>query len=395
MKFDFDTPVDRRNTSSYKWDSCPDSDMIAMWVADMDFRTAPSIINALRQRIDGGVFGYTRVPEQYYRATIDWFATHHALTLNRDHFIYTSGVVPAISAVIKALSRPGDGVIVQTPVYNCFYSSIRNNKCRIVENPLIYTPLSNNEFTYRIDFMSLERLCAQPDNTILLLCNPHNPGGMVWTPDDLNRIVEICRRHNVRIISDEIHCELILPDNPPYTPILSIDAAIESGAVMCSSPSKAFNIAGLQIANIVCPDSRALALIDRAINDNEVCDVNPFGVDALIAAYTDGISWLEALKTYLGDNYRHTLDFFHRDFPQLPVSRMQATYLPWIDIRPLGVTGSAVEQCLKRHKVWINGGAMYGDDNFIRLNIATSRTTLDRGLERIACGLNEIIAGNG
>ena len=282
MKYDFDEVISRRHTNSYKWDSAADSDVLPMWVADMDFRTAPAIIDALEQRVRHGIFGYTRVPDEYYDAVIDWFDRKHQWQIERDWMIYTSGVVPAISAVIKALTVPGDKVLVQTPVYNCFFSSIRNNGCEIVHNPLSW-----DGTTYSIDFDDLERKVSDPGVKVMLLCNPHNPAGRVWTREELLHIGEICFRHEVRIVSDEIHCELVMPGHV-YTPFASLSEECLAQSVTCISPSKAFNIAGLQIANIVCADEELLHRIDKAINVNEVCDVNPFGVLATIAAYNEG-----------------------------------------------------------------------------------------------------------
>ncbi len=277
METNFDKIVNRRGTGSVKWDSRPD--VLPLWVADMDFETAPCILEALRRRVEHGVFGYTLVRDDYYEALIDWFSSRHLYEFKREDVIYTSGVVPALSAIIKGLTKPGDGVIVQTPVYNCFFSSIRNNGCRVVENPFIREDISDTKFTYHINFEELEHLAADPSNTMLILCNPHNPVGRVWTREELERIHEICVSNGVEVVSDEIHCELTMPGFR-YTPYGTVD----HDAVVCVSPSKAFNIAGLQIANIISPDSSKRALIDRAININEVCDVNPFGVEALIAA---------------------------------------------------------------------------------------------------------------
>ena len=271
-RYNFDEVVDRRHTNSYKWDSAGREDIIPMWVADMDFRTAPAIIDALRRRVEHGIFGYTRVPDRYYDAVTSWFSRRHGWDFSSEMIIYTSGVVPAISAVIKGLTDPGDGVIVQTPVYNCFFSSIRNNGCEIVENPLIY----ENE-TYRMDFEDLERKASDPNVKLLLLCNPHNPAGRVWRKEELLRLNDICKRHGVMVISDEIHCELVF-SGYHYTPFASINEDCQNNSVVCCSPSKAFNIAGLQIANIISNNPEIRAKIDRAININEVCDVNPFGV---------------------------------------------------------------------------------------------------------------------
>ncbi len=378
-QFDFDKPVDRHGTGSYKWDSDQDSDIIQLWVADMDFKTAPVVIDALRRRVDHGVFGYVKVPDRYYDALISWNIRRHGWTIRRDSVIYTSGVVPALSAIIKALTRPGDGVIVNTPAYNCFFSSIRNNECAIAASPLKRTD-SLDGFSYSIDFESLESLAADPANRLMILCNPHNPTGRVWTRGELERVAEICRRHEVAVVSDEIHCELTLPEME-YVPYATVD----SDAVICCSPSKAFNIAGLQIANIVTPSEKVRALVDRAINDNEVCDVNPFGVEALIAAYTEGEPWLDALREYIAGNYRMLRDFLASEMPRLKVCSLEATYLAWVDISPLGVGSAWFEEYARDHaKVHINAGDMYGCDGYIRINMACPRSRLLEGLRRIA-----------
>ncbi len=371
---------DRRGSGSYKWDSIPNPDMIPLWVADMDFKTAPCVIEALARRVDHGVFGYTLVDDSYYEALTGWFASRHGYDIDSRMVIYTSGVVPAISAIIKALARPGEGVIVQTPVYNCFFSSIRNNGCRIVESPLLRKDLSPSEFTYRIDFDDLERKAADPANTLLLLCNPHNPAGRIWSREELAKAAGICRRHGVRVVSDEIHCELTMP-GLAYVPYATVDPS----GVICLSPSKAFNTAGLQIANIVCPDDSVRRAVDRAININEVCDVNPFGIAALKAAYTpEGAAWLDALRGYIAGNYELTREVITRELPGCPMATLEATYLPWIDVSALGIPSEELEEKLKtKAKVWVNCGEMYGRGGFIRLNIACPRQRLREGLERI------------
>lgn len=380
MKYDFDKIVDRRHSGSYKWDSSADADMIPLWVADMDFQTAPCVIDALRHRVEHGVYGYTLVDGDYYVALKRWFNDRHGYDINTDNVVYTSGVVPAISAVIKALTKPGDGVIVQTPVYNCFFSSIRNNECRIVENKLLRSDLTDGEFTYAMDFDGLEKLVRKEENKLLLLCNPHNPAGRSWTRVELDTLRDICRQNGVRVVSDEIHCELTVPgvDYVPY-------GTVDSEAVVCLSPSKAFNTVGLQIANIVCPDAALKALVDRAININEVCDVNPFGVVGLKAAYTaDGAEWLDELRQYLYENYLMVRRWRQAAIPQCGMTKLEATYLPWIDVRPLGLPSTELEEKLMRDAhVWVNGGGMYGDDGYIRLNIACPRSVLAEGLDRI------------
>ncbi|MCF2690118.1 pyridoxal phosphate-dependent aminotransferase [Bacteroides fragilis] len=387
MKYDFDEIISRRNSNSYKWDAVMGEGVLPMWVADMDFRTAPAVVEVLRKRMDHGIFGYTKVPPVYYDAIINWFTRRHGWQIDRDWIIYTSGVVPALSAIIKALTVPGDRVLVQTPVYNCFFSSIRNNGCEIVANPLVYT-----NGTYRIDFDDLARKATDPKVRLLLLCNPHNPVGRVWTRAELMCIGEICLRNDVLVVADEIHCELVYSGHT-YIPFASISDDFRNRSVTCTSPSKAFNLAGLQIANIFAADESVRVKIDKAINLNEVCDVNPFGVEALVAAYNDGEEWLEELKCYLSDNYLYMRTFFNKYLPQFPVVKLEGTYLVWVDCSVLNRSSKEIaEILLKAEKLWINEGSMYGEagEGFIRINIACPRQILIDGLNRLKRGLKEI-----
>lgn len=387
MEYDFSRPTDRRGTDSYKWDSAPEADIIPLWVADMDFETFPGITEALQRRVAHGIFGYTRVPEAYYEAVCRWFDKRHGWHINREDIIYTSGVVPAVSAVIKALTLPGDQVIVQGPVYNCFFSSIRNNGCEMVSNSLIY---NKEELRYEIDFDDLERKLKHERARLMLLCNPHNPGGRVWTRDELTRVAELCRKYGVRVVSDEIHCELTLYDNE-YVPFGSLPDELSRDSITCCSPSKAFNTAGLQIANIVCRDAEVRNRIDRAININEVCDVNPFGVIALQAAYSDeGYEWLTQLRKYISANYDLLLERFARELPKCKVMRMEGTYLAWIDCSELHISSDEIEEMLMHeNKVWVNAGSMYGAEGaaFIRINMACTSELLNEGITRIVEGL--------
>ena len=378
MKYDFDKTIDRRATNYYKWDSAPEG-VLPMWVADMDFRTAPAIIDALQKRVAHGIFGYTRVPDAYYDAVTSWFSRRHGWDIDREWIIYTSGVVPAVSAVIKALTVPGDKVIVQTPVYNCFFSSIRNNGCEIVSNPLRRTA-----DTYEMDFDALERCAADPRTKVMLLCNPHNPAGRVWTPDELTRLGNICLRNGVTVVADEIHCELVY-QGFKYTPFASLSDAFLHRSVTCVSPSKAFNIAGLQIANIVAFDNDLRSRIDKAININEVCDVNPFGVAATIAAYNEGEEWLNQLVDYLHGNYEAMAEFCRRELAEFPITRLEGTYLVWMDCSSLGMSSDALEHALLDDaRLWLNAGTMYGaeGEGYMRWNIACPRSVMLDGLNR-------------
>lgn len=384
MKYDFDEPVPRRGTNSYKWDTVKDEDVLPMWVADMDFRTAPAIVGALQKRVEHGIFGYTKVPPAYYEAVVNWFRRRHAWLIEKEWIVYTTGVVPAISAIVKALTVPGDRVLVQTPVYNCFFSSIRNNGCEVVANPLIYA-----NGTYRIDYDDLERKAADPKVRLLLFCNPHNPVGRVWTRQELRRIGEICIRNRVLVVADEIHCELVFSGHV-YIPFASISEDFQEHSVTCISPSKAFNLAGLQIANIVAADTDVRMKIDKAININEVCDVNPFGVEALIAAYNRGEDWLEELKHYLSVNYNYLRAYFDEYLPEFPVVMLEGTYLVWVDCRGLGLSSREITDILlEKEKIRVNPGSLYGEagEGFIRLNIACPREKLIEGLNRLKRGL--------
>ena len=380
MKYNFDEIIPRRGTNSYKWDSAGDADVLPMWVADMDFRTAPPVVEALRKRVEHGIFGYVRVPDAYYAAVTNWFARRHDWQIEKEWIIYTTGVVPALSAVIKALTAPGDKVMVQTPVYNCFFSSIRNNGCGMIANPLIY-----RNGTYQIDFADLEQKAADPSVKVLLLCNPHNPAGRVWTKQELTRIGDICIRNNVWVVADEIHCELVFPGHT-YIPFASISQEFLMHSVTCTSPSKAFNLAGLQIANIISADTDIRTKIDKAININEVCDVNPFGVEALMAAYNDGEEWLEELKQYLFANYNYLRVYFEEYLPEFPVATLEGTYLVWADCSVLNQSSDeTVKTLLEKEKLWVNEGSLYGEagEGFIRINIACPRQQLIEGLNRL------------
>ena len=379
--YNFDEIVNRRGTNCVKWDVENEDGIIPMWVADMDFPAAPAIRKAVEARAKHGVYGYTIVPDSYYRAITSWFKRRHGWTIDKEWIIYTTGVIPAISAAIKALTMPGEQVLIQTPVYNCFFSSIKNQGCQILENPL-----KRNGNSYVVDWDDFERKCADEKTTVFLLCNPHNPSGRVWTEAELARMNEICLRHRVAVVSDEIHCELVMPGNK-FTPFAAVNEDCKNNGVTLNSPTKNFNIAGLQIANIVCANPVWRRRIDRAINIFEVCDVNPFGPVALEAAYNDSENWMDELNEYLFANYQLLCDTFAKELPQYEVMRLEGTYLVWVDVRPSGLTSDEVtEKLLKEGKVQVNSGTMYGQttgEGYVRINIACPRATLIEGLKRM------------
>ncbi len=434
MAYDFSSFVDRRGTACVKWDApngagVPAGDVIPMWVADMDFRTAPCIIDALRKRVEHGIFGYTEVPDSYFDAVISWFQRRRGWTIKRDWILYTTAVVPALSVCIKAFTEPGDKVVFLTPAYNCFFSSIRNACCVASASPIRYhyssdgasmgggvdgreepyslfpgderssTPTPNNVITVDIDWEDLERRCSDPSAKILLVCNPHNPVGRIWTRDELARMGEIARRHGLIVLSDEIHCELEMPGQT-FTPFAAVSPENQDICVTLNSPSKSFNTAGLQIANIITNKTEWRSKIDRVINIYEVCDVNPFGVAGLIAAYTEGEPWLKELNATLWENYCDMREIFAREVPECPVTDLQGTYLVWMDVSVLTRPGKSapmtsqeiVDSLIAHERVRLGPGEIYGDGNFLRINIASPHSICHEGLVRIARGLRRLIS---
>ena len=391
MKYDFDELVERRGTNCVKWDEegpcqtddrCSSKEMIPLWVADMDFKVAPAIQEAVRKRAEHGVFGYNIVPERYYEAVIVWFRRRHQWDIHREWLLYTTAVVPAMSCVIKALTMPGEKVLILSPAYNCFFSSIKNNGCEVLESPL-----KAADDSFEVDFIDFESKCADEKTTLFLLCNPHNPTGRVWTREELQRMYDICHRHGVKVVSDEIHCELIMPGYR-FVPF----GTVTDDCVVMNSPSKSFNTAGLQIANIICSHPTWRRRIDRAININEVCDVNPFGIVALQAAYNESEDWIDELNQYLWGNYQSIRDFIEENIPQWKVCRLEGTYLPWVDVSAMGITSQQLcNRLFAEAKVWINPGTMYGretGEGYVRLNIACPRSRLMDALQRIETVVN-------
>ena len=389
MKYDFDELVERRGTGCVKWDECPSEDVIPLWVADMDFKAAPAIQEAIRKRAEHGVFGYTYVEEDYYEAVISWFQRRHNWTIHREEILYTTGVVPAMSVAVKALTMPGEKVLILSPDYNCFFSSVRNNGCEVLETVLVEVKseeVKSEKCHFEVDWDDFEAKCADEKTTVFLLCNPHNPCGRVWTKAELECMNTICLKYGVKVVSDEIHCELIMPGYR-FQPFAAVSEACRQNSVILNSPSKSFNIAGLQTANIICSQPSWRRRLDRAININEVCDLNPFGPVALKAAYNESEDWIDELNQYLWGNYQALCDFASEHLPQWKVCRLEGTYLPWVEISATGMTSQQyADLILEKAKVWVNPGTMYGPqsgEGYIRLNIACPRSRLMEALERI------------
>ena len=402
MKYNFDELVERRGTGCVKWDveaprstggwlppggSSEFKEIIPLWVADMDFKAAPAILEAVRKRAEHGVFGYAVVEDDYYEAVISWFQRRHDWTIHREEILYTTGVVPAMSVAIKALTMPGEKVLILSPDYNCFFSSVKNNGCEVLETALLRVGDS-----FEVDWEDFETKCADEKTTVFLLCNPHNPCGRVWTPKELELMNDICLRHGVKVVSDEIHCELVMPGYR-FQPFAAVSEACRQNSVILNSPSKSFNIAGLQAANIICSQPEWRRRLDRAININEVCDLNPFGPVALKAAYNESEEWIDELNQYLWGNYQLLCEFVEENIPQWKVCKLEGTYLPWVDISAMNITAQTLcDKLLNEANVWLNPGTMYGPqtgEGYVRFNIATQRSRLREALERIKSLLAE------
>ena len=386
MKYNFDEIVTRRGTGCVKWDEMPSDDVIPLWVADMDFKAAPAIQEAIRKRAEHGVFAYTLVEEPYYEAVISWFQRRHQWTIRREEILYTTGVVPGMSVAIKALTMPGEKVLILSPDYNCFFSSIRNNGCEVLESVLELSSRPGGARGWVVNWQDFESKCADEKTTVFLLCNPHNPTGRVWTKEELARMNDICMKYGVKVVSDEIHCELVMPGHT-FQPFAAVNEACRQNSVILNSPSKSFNTAGLQTANIICAQPEWRRRLDRAININEVCDLNAFGPVALMAAYNESEDWIDELNQYLWGNYQALCQYAEEHLPEWKVRPMEGTYLPWVDITATGLSSQAyADQLLKEAKVWVNPGTMYGaqsGEGYIRLNIACPRALLMEALERI------------
>lgn len=384
-KYDFDTVIDRRNTSSMKWDTNPDASLLPMWVADMDFPGPPEVIEAVRKRAEAGVFGYTVPFDGYYGAIIDWMKRRHRFDVKKEWIKFGPGVVPALNMLLHACTQPGDKVIIQMPVYYPFFVSIKNNHREILDNPLKFV-----DGRYEMDFDDLEIKARDPLAKVMILCSPHNPVGRVWTKDELTRLGEICLKNNVIVLSDEIHNDLILRGYQ-HTVFASISEDFARNSVVCVAPSKTFNMAGLQTSSIIIPDEKLRSLYSDVLESNFMRRPNLFGIVALEAAYRHGEAWLEELLDYLQGNLDFMTDFIARNIPRIKIIKPEGTYLVWMDFRELGMRGRDLENfMLNKAKLWLDEGYIFGDagNGFERINIACPRATLAEALRRLHAAIN-------
>lgn len=380
--FDFDTPVDRRGSGSLKWD-VPAGEL-PMWVADMDFRTAPAVRDALAGRLAHGVFGYSVVPDEWYSAYCDWWRERHGVTFDPAWLTFTTGVVPALSSIVRKLTTVGENVLIMTPVYNIFFNSIVNNGRHVLESPLRY-----EGGVYDIDFADLERKLADPETSMLILCNPHNPVGKIWSRETLARIGALAKKHHVLVVSDEIHCDLTDP-GCAYTPFASVSDDCREVSVTLIAPTKAFNLAGLQTACTVTPDPTLRHRVSRGLNTDEVAEPNAFAVTAAVAAFTKGAPWLDALRTYLYENKCLVRETLAHECPDLRVTPSDATYLLWLDVSRIVPDADRLADHLRRAAgLYLTAGSEYGESGraFLRMNVAAPRATVEEGLRRLTRGL--------
>ena len=382
MTYDFDTPTERRNTNSLKWDVAQGE--LPMWVADMDFQTAPEIREAIMKRAEHGIFGYSVIPDAWYEAYIQWWKMRHGYTMERDWLIFCTGVVPAISSIVRKMTTPAEKVLIQTPVYNIFFNSILNNGRQVLESPLRYDGKE-----YRIDFADLEEKLSDPQTALMILCNPHNPTGKLWDRQTLEKIGALCSRHHVTVVSDEIHCDLTDPGES-YVPFASVSETCRQISITCMAPTKAFNLAGLQTAAVSVPDEVLRHKVWRALNTDEAAEPNAFAVEAAVAAFTRGADWLDALRDYLYENKKLAAAYIEKEIPGVRAVASQATYLLWLDCSGLIGCGREAAGFLRRETgLYLSEGSQYGGNgaDFLRMNIACPRAVLKDGLERLKNGL--------
>ncbi|KRM87569.1 MalY/PatB family protein [Lacticaseibacillus thailandensis] len=384
--YDFTHAPDRRGTDSVKWDVQPGE--LPMWIADMDFATAPEIVAAMQQKLTLGAFGYEEPHADYFHAVADWYATEHGVPPDPAWMIFTTGVLPALSAIVRRMSHVGDSVLVQTPVYNIFYNSIENSGRHVLTNELRYVHQQ-----YEVDFDQLERQLALPLTTMMILCNPHNPVGKVWTRAELTRVATLCRQYHVVLVSDEIHGDLVWR-GPDYTPIFALPIPLIQQTIALVSPSKTFNVAALHAATVIVPNDHLRAQVSRGLNTDEVAEPNLLAIPGTIAAYTQGHAWLAALRQQLAANFAQARDFITHHIPAVHVVASTATYLMWLNVGAVTDDAAALAASIRQETgLIVSPGTIYhGNGNrFLRLNYACPPAMLQDGLQRLDRGITHYL----
>lgn len=384
MQYDFENAPDRTNTDSVKWDVNPGE--LPMWIADMDFKTAPEIIEAMKQKIALGAFGYEFPKEDYFNAVADWYETEHKYRPENNWMIFTTGVVPAVSSIVRRVSHIGDNVLVQEPVYNIFYNSILNNGRHVLSSDLKF-----NGQEYTVDWHDLEEKLANPLTTLMIFCNPHNPVGRVWTAEEVQRIADLCFKHNVVLLSDEIHGDLVRK-GPDYIPAYSVSSNTRNNVISLVSPSKTFNVAALHAATAIVPGENLRAIVNRGLNSDEIAEPNLLAIPATIAAYENGHEWLKALKKQLDKNFEYAANFIRNNIPELRVVSGDATYLMWIDTQKVTTSSQELAKFIREETgLIISAGNVYrgNGNNFIRINLACPLKMVKDGMARLATAISK------
>ena len=386
-KYDFVNAPDRSTTDSVKWHVKKGD--LPMSIADMDFKTAPEIIAAMKEKISLGVFGYEWPENDYFNAVADWYEKEHGHRPQEEWLIFTTGVVPAISAVVRRISHIGDNVLVQAPVYNVFYNSIENNGRHVLSNDLQF-----DGSNYTVDWEDLEQKLALPLTTLMIFCNPHNPVGKVWTQAEVQKIADLCFKHHVVLLSDEIHGDLVR-EGPGYTPAFSVNGPARDNVISLVSPSKTFNVAALHAATAIVPNNNLRAMVNRGLNSDEIAEPNLLAIPGTIAAYEHGHDWLQALIKQLNVNFTYAQEFIGNNLPQVKVVSGKATYLIWLDVEQISTDSQELADYLeKKTGLVLSPGSIYRGNghNFLRMNLACPLAMVKDGLERLKTGLNQYSA---
>ena len=386
-KYDFVNAPDRSMTDSVKWHVKKGD--LPMSIADMDFKTAPEIIAAMKEKISLGVFGYEWPEDDYFNAVADWYEKEHGHRPELEWLIFTTGVVPAISAVVRRISHIGDNVLVQAPVYNVFYNSIENNGRHVLSNDLQF-----DGSNYTVDWEDLEQKLALPLTTLMIFCNPHNPVGKVWTQAEVQKIADLCFKHHVVLLSDEIHGDLVR-EGPDYTPAFSVNGPARDNVISLVSPSKTFNVAALHAATAIVPNNNLRAMVNRGLNSDEIAEPNLLAIPGTIAAYEHGHDWLQALIKQLNVNFAYAQEFINKNLPQVKVVSGKATYLIWLDVEQISTDSQELADYLeKKTGLVLSPGSIYRGNghNFLRMNLACPLAMVKDGLERLKTGLTQYSA---
>lgn len=384
--YNFDKLTNRRGTNCFKWDEINEGEL-PMWIADMDFEVAPAIKEGFKNRIENGIYGYTFLGDSFYESYINWWKRRHHFEIKKEWIVFTTGVVPSISSAIRRISEISNNVVVLTPVYNIFFNSIRNNGRDILTCDLIY-----ENGTYRIDFDDLERKLSDTETTVLIFCNPHNPVGRIWTKEEIIKVGELCKKHGVTVISDEIHCDLVDP-NKEYVPFASVNEVNREISITLVAPTKTFNLAGIQTSVAIIPNKFLRDRVERGFNTDEIAEPNILAAIAPELAFNESEDWLEELRKYIYENKMIVKSFVEKELPEIHLICGEATYLLWLDCSKVSKNPANLQHFIRKSTgLVLSDGITYGEagKNFLRMNVATQRERVVDGLNRLKKAIKEV-----